>query len=151
MTTDETNGEAVEEEAPPDTFEDTLWPEVNTSARSMLAVVMSTAVESLIASVWLMALSVPAMVVVPVPAPWMKLCTVIAAEAEAKRVAEEQGIPLYQVFTNAQLGAMILGRMREVKEIGTVAGVGESRVQQFGSAFAELLQSLHPVEKAEAE
>ena len=28
MTTDQTNGEAVEE-APPDTFEDTLWPDVN--------------------------------------------------------------------------------------------------------------------------
>ena len=52
-----------------------------------------------------------------------------------KTVAEQQGIPVYNVFTNEQLAAMVRKPPRSLKDLNTLPGVGEGRVRQFGQDF----------------
>ncbi|MFH2114469.1 MAG: HRDC domain-containing protein [Spirochaetota bacterium] len=52
-----------------------------------------------------------------------------------KTVAEQQGIPVYNVFTNEQLAAMACKPPRSLKDLNALPGVGEGRVRQFGPDF----------------
>jgi superfamily II DNA helicase RecQ len=55
-----------------------------------------------------------------------------------KEIAERAGIPVYAVFTNDQLVAMIKKPPKTVKDLFSISGVGESRVKQYGEAFLKL-------------
>jgi len=59
-----------------------------------------------------------------------------------KEIAEQQGVPVYAVFTNEQLAAMVKKPPSSVKDIGSIVGVGEARVKQYGEAFLTLLREL---------
>ncbi len=59
-----------------------------------------------------------------------------------KQVAEQQGVPPYAIFNNAQLAEMVQKRMRSSEELGQVAGVGPSRVEAHGPRFLERLSEL---------
>lgn len=56
-----------------------------------------------------------------------------------KRVAEKEGVPVYVVFSNEQLAAMVRGRMTTKAALKGVEGVGDARVEKYGDAVLELL------------
>jgi superfamily II DNA helicase RecQ len=56
-----------------------------------------------------------------------------------KEVAEKQGLPVYAVFTNDQLAAMIKSKASTLKDLAAVPGIGESRIKQYGGQFLGLL------------
>jgi superfamily II DNA helicase RecQ len=59
-----------------------------------------------------------------------------------KQVADDAGIPVYNVFTNAQLAEMVESKIVTESELRKVAGVGKSRVDKYGESFLVLLREL---------
>ncbi|MDR2734805.1 MAG: HRDC domain-containing protein [Spirochaetota bacterium] len=55
-----------------------------------------------------------------------------------KELSEKQGIPVYAVFTNDQLAAMVKKRPKSTKDLLGIPGIGEARVKQYGEAFLNL-------------
>ncbi|MDR2482501.1 MAG: HRDC domain-containing protein [Treponema sp.] len=55
-----------------------------------------------------------------------------------KDLAEKAGIPVYAVFTNEQLAALVKKPPRTAKDLLAIAGIGESRARQYGPAFLKL-------------
>jgi superfamily II DNA helicase RecQ len=47
-----------------------------------------------------------------------------------KELAEKSGIPVYAVFTNDQLAAMVKKPPKTAKDMLAIAGIGEARVKQ---------------------
>lgn len=59
-----------------------------------------------------------------------------------KELAERDGVPLYALFTNEQLAAMVQQSIRTSEDLGRLAGVGPARVAKYGPAFLEHLAAL---------
>jgi len=57
-----------------------------------------------------------------------------------KRLAEQQGVPVYALFTNEQMGAMVQHRVSTQAQLQEIAGVGEARVKKYGQAFLDQLE-----------
>lgn len=57
-----------------------------------------------------------------------------------KQVAEREAVPVYAVFTNEQMAAMVTGRVDSLAALGKIEGIGEARVQKYGAAFLTLLK-----------
>ena len=55
-----------------------------------------------------------------------------------KDAAEKAGIPVYAVFTNEQLAAMVKKPPKTAKDLLAIAGVGEARVKQYGGVFLQI-------------
>jgi len=55
-----------------------------------------------------------------------------------KELADKSGIPVYAVFTNDQLASMVKKPPKTAKDLLSISGIGESRVKQYGEAFANL-------------
>jgi len=58
-----------------------------------------------------------------------------------KTIAEKSGIPVYAVFTNDQLAAMVKKPPKIEKDLLAIAGIGEARVKQYGKAFLQVFAS----------
>ena len=54
-----------------------------------------------------------------------------------KEAAEKSGIPVYAVFTNDQLAAMVKKMPKTAKDLLSIAGIGEARVKQYGGVFLD--------------
>ena len=54
-----------------------------------------------------------------------------------KGVAEQEGVPVYVVFTNEQLAAMVKHRTNTKAGLKEIEGVGDSRVEKYGAAVLE--------------
>lgn len=59
-----------------------------------------------------------------------------------KQLADQEGIPVYTVFTNEQLAAMVKKPASSIKDIAAIPGVGEARVKQFAEPFLALVRDL---------
>ncbi|MCP3971486.1 MAG: hypothetical protein GY717_14440 [Rhodobacteraceae bacterium] len=57
-----------------------------------------------------------------------------------KRLAEQQGVPAYALFTNEQLAAMVKQRVSTRSQLQAISGVGEGRAEKYGQAFLSQLQ-----------
>jgi superfamily II DNA helicase RecQ len=57
-----------------------------------------------------------------------------------KELAEKSGIPVYAVFTNDQLAAMVKKPPKTAKDLLAIAGIGETRVKQYGGNPANCSQ-----------
>ena len=57
-----------------------------------------------------------------------------------KEVAEREGLPVYAVFTNEQMAAMVTGRADSLAALGKIDGIGAARVEKYGAAFLAALQ-----------
>ncbi|MFO0874376.1 MAG: HRDC domain-containing protein [Phycisphaerales bacterium] len=57
-----------------------------------------------------------------------------------KGVAESEGVPVYAVFTNEQLAAIVTRRVADLSELAAIDGVGAARVERYGR---RLLDHLH--------
>jgi len=55
-----------------------------------------------------------------------------------KEISEQQGIPVYAVFTNDQIAAMVKKPPNAKSDLLSITGVGEARVKQYGEAFLNL-------------
>lgn len=68
---------------------------------------------------------------------------------ERKKWAEAEGVPVYTVFTNAQLAEMVKRRVRSAAELGKIEGIGPARLEKYGALLLVLLAEL-PAEAAPA-
>jgi superfamily II DNA helicase RecQ len=61
-----------------------------------------------------------------------------------KELAQAEGLPPYAVFSNEQLAAFVQRRISSEQALAAVEGVGEGRLQRYGSAFVALLRQAVP-------
>ena len=54
-----------------------------------------------------------------------------------KRLADEQGVPPYVVFSDATLRAMVRQRPANDEEFLAVSGVGKVKLERYGAEFLE--------------
>jgi superfamily II DNA helicase RecQ len=59
-----------------------------------------------------------------------------------KEIAEKAGVPVYTVFTNDQLAAMVKKPPLTTKDILAISGVGDARVKQYGETFVSFFKNL---------
>lgn len=57
-----------------------------------------------------------------------------------KTLAEQEGVPAYALFTNEQLAVMVRNRVKSKAALGSIEGVGATRVEKYGDAFLKLLE-----------
>ena len=57
-----------------------------------------------------------------------------------KTVAEKEGVPVYTIFTNDQLAAMVTKRVATLADLGGIDGVGDARLSKYGTEILRLIQ-----------
>ena len=57
------------------------------------------------------------------------------------RLAEEQGVPPYVIFSNVTLADMAAKKPRDSLELLDVAGVGEVKARRYGAAFLKEIEN----------
>jgi superfamily II DNA helicase RecQ len=67
-----------------------------------------------------------------------------------KSMAEKEGLPVYALFSNEQLAAMVQKRITTREALGAIDGVGKSRLEKYGQAFLELLRTEFAASNADA-
>jgi superfamily II DNA helicase RecQ len=61
---------------------------------------------------------------------------------ERRRWAEAEGVPVYTVFTNAQLAEMVKRPVRTTADLAAIEGIGEARVAKYGTRILTLFANL---------
>lgn len=61
-----------------------------------------------------------------------------------KSLAEKEGIPVYSVFTNAQLAQIVEMKITSKQGLESIHGVGKSKIDRYGQAFIKLCLELFP-------
>ena len=56
-----------------------------------------------------------------------------------KDIAQPEGVPLYNVFSNDQLATMAQRKIRSKNDLESIAGVGDARVEKYGQRFLDFL------------
>lgn len=56
-----------------------------------------------------------------------------------KTLAEQEGVPVYALFTNEQLADMVRGRVTTLSGLAAIENVGKSRLDKYGTQFLEIL------------
>ncbi len=56
-----------------------------------------------------------------------------------KTMAEQEGVPVYALFTNEQLAEMVTRRATTFAALGQIEGVGKARIDRYGKYFVKLL------------
>ena len=64
-----------------------------------------------------------------------------ALRALRKRLADQQGVPAYIVFSDQVLRSMAARRPRTSAELLAISGVGPAKLERYGGAFLELLRA----------
>lgn len=57
-----------------------------------------------------------------------------------KEISQEEGVPVYTVFTNEQLAQMVQRRVNSQADLAEIEGVGEARVEKYASRMLEILK-----------
>ena len=70
--------------------------------------------------------------------------------AVRKELAEKSGVPVYAVFTNDHLAAMVKKPAATLRDLAAIPGIGESRVRQYGKAFVDALATESPALRPES-
>ena len=55
------------------------------------------------------------------------------------RLAKDQGVPAYRIFTDATLLQMLREHPQSLSELATISGVGEMKLARYGEAFLGVL------------
>lgn len=58
------------------------------------------------------------------------------------RLAKEQGVPAYRIFTDATLQQMLREHPQSLTELATISGVGEMKLARYGEEFLGVLTAL---------
>lgn len=56
-----------------------------------------------------------------------------------KAWAEAEGVPVYTVFTNAQLAEIVRLGVRTLEDLGRVEGIGSGRAERYGARLLEIV------------
>jgi ATP-dependent DNA helicase RecQ len=67
-----------------------------------------------------------------------------ALRTERAALAKSQGVPPYVVFHDTTLRAMATERPQTMAELGTISGVGESKLKRYGAEFLAVLKAAGP-------
>lgn len=62
-----------------------------------------------------------------------------ALRATRSRLAKEQSVPPYVIFHDSTLMEMMVRRPKDLKEFGTISGVGAHKLEQYGEIFLNVL------------
>ena len=57
-----------------------------------------------------------------------------------KAIAEKEGVPVYTIFTNDQLAAMVTKKITSLADLGGIDGVGDARLSKYGTEIVRLMQ-----------
>ena len=60
-----------------------------------------------------------------------------------KELAAEEAVPVYAVFTNEQLAAIVLAKARHKSDLSKIPGIGDGRLEKYGDRVIERLTSGH--------
>jgi len=52
---------------------------------------------------------------------------------ERKKIAEREGVPVYTIFSNAQLAEMVQRKVHTLEQLALVPGVGRARLEKYGT------------------
>jgi superfamily II DNA helicase RecQ len=58
-----------------------------------------------------------------------------------KVIAEREGTPVYNIFTNEQLAAMVQQRILTKSALLAVEGIGQTRVEKYGNDFLDCINA----------
>jgi len=58
---------------------------------------------------------------------------------ERKTIAEAEGVPVYAIFTNAQLAEMITRPVRTAADLRQVEGIGQAKADKYAARLLPLL------------
>ena len=58
-----------------------------------------------------------------------------------KRLAEEEGLPAYALFTNEQLAQIVQNKINTLSGLKTIKGIGNARIEKYGAQFLSTLQN----------
>jgi len=58
---------------------------------------------------------------------------------ERKKWAEAEAVPVYTIFSNAQLAAMVQKRVRSTTDLEAIEGIGPARVAKYGERLLAVL------------
>ena len=58
-----------------------------------------------------------------------------------KAVAEQEGVPVYAVFTNEQLAEIVRRRVDRLAALGEIEGIGPARLERYGEAVLMRLRA----------
>ena len=64
-----------------------------------------------------------------------------ALRAWRAAAAKEQGVPAYVIFHDATLRELATRHPASVAELGTITGVGESKLAKYGDQVLEVLEA----------
>ena len=56
-----------------------------------------------------------------------------------KSLAEKDGVPVYNIFSNEQLAEMVVRQVCTLNQLEAIGGIGPARRQKYGQAFLERL------------
>ncbi len=59
-----------------------------------------------------------------------------------KTIAEKEGVPVYAVFTNAQLAMMVEKKIVRMVDLSGLEGVGAAKVDKYGEDFIRLCREI---------
>lgn len=60
-----------------------------------------------------------------------------------KKIAEEDGLPVYAVFTNEELAGVAGLTAINTENLKTIKGIGEKKIERFGKRLIELYKSIN--------
>ena len=58
-----------------------------------------------------------------------------------KSLAEQEGVPIYTLFTNEQLAEMARGPVTSLADLRRIQGVGTARIEKYGSQLLKVLEA----------
>ncbi len=56
-----------------------------------------------------------------------------------KRLAQEEGVPSYVIFTDEEMATLAQMESPELSAMKSVRGIGEKKVEKYGAAFLQIL------------
>ena len=56
-----------------------------------------------------------------------------------KKIANDEGVPVYSVFTNAQLAQIVREKMTTMTQFATVEGIGKARLDKYGPELCAVM------------
>jgi superfamily II DNA helicase RecQ len=63
---------------------------------------------------------------------------------ERKKIAEAEGVPVYAIFTNAQLAEMVTRKVCTPADMGGIEGIGKARVEKHAARLLTILTAQAP-------
>jgi superfamily II DNA helicase RecQ len=62
-----------------------------------------------------------------------------------KELAAEDGVALYNVFTNEQLAQIVQSHTRTLEDLKGISGIGQARIDKYGARVLELMKTTQEV------